>query len=418
MPLRSVHKPLILLILLSIGRTVLAAWLDNFSSFGGRQGPLTTQAEVQLSQEKSQFSDLKGIRLDSPKFRTQNGESQKGDYRSNSPAVSLWAAKLTYPFTIFKDSSRRQAALGIALMGPFGELRKFRASTPYDFLPLRDTLTESQFHSAFLGSVALVERALYLRAGLQFFISSSGSAEAILIGNNPTARLAADVGLNSAALAGLSYESANDEFGLAFRQEVAPKIVQRFVGQVSIGNLQTFEQPLEFRTTLYFEPHRFEAYYRHQFSRFSVRAVVNYEIWSRYLPAFLVAETKDAAGKPLITEVPGVRLNNTLSPEVSWHTDTLLPFSLTASYRFSPTPLSDYSGPSNLLDSNLHRINLTVGSDLKGIGLGGWKAELWGQYGWWATQVVKKASADFIGAPGYTIEGNFYRLGTRFSVEL
>ncbi len=358
----------------------------------------------------SAFSTLTNVRVDGPLYRTQNGTSATGDQTLPSVSSTLWSAGLSYPI--------KRATFGMVMSGPFGNLRSFRASTPYDFVALRDATTDTQFKAALLGSFALVPSTLFLRAGAQFFISSSGTAEAVLIGVNPTGRFAADVGLNSAAMLGTSYETADDEIGFSFRQEVAPKITQGFIGQIAIGNLQTFEQPIWFRSVLYFEPHKVEAYWRHHFTKFSIRGGLTYEVWSRYQPAFLTAETKDAAGQPLITEVPAISMGNTLNPELTLSSQTLLPFSLAIGYRYSPTPIRDFSGPLNFLDSNLHRMQLDIGTSLKNVGLSDVRAELTLEYGWWAKQEVKKAKLEYIGAPGYTIQGDRYRVETRFVVAL
>lgn len=398
--------------LLPVGLNPTAAALEltEFGEFGGRRAERLPQARFGVSQWGSSFSGFNGVRLDDPLYRTQNGSAVSGNQRLAPVSSTLWSAHLSYPI--------RRATFGAALSGPFGEMRRFRASTPYDFVALRDATTDTQFKAALLGAVEIMPSTLYLRGGAQFFISSSGSAEAVIIGNNPTARFAADVGLNSAALLGLSYETQADEWGFSFRQEMAPKITQGFSGQIAIGNLQTFEQPILFRSVLYFEPHQLEAFWRHDFGQFAVRAGVTYEMWSRYQPAFLTAETKDTRGNPVVTQVPTITLANTLNPEVSVSTETLLPFSVGLAYRFAPTPLRDTSGPTNFIDSDLQRIRLRAATSLKELGFPSVRAELIGDFGWWSRKEVKKAQPNFVGAPGYTIQGERYRVETRLVVAL
>ena len=173
-----------------------------------------------------------------------------------------------------------------------------------------------------------------------------------------------------------------------------------------------------FRSVLYFEPHQLEAYWRHDFGALAVRAGITYEMWSRYQPAFLTAETKDTRGNPVVTQVPVLSLSNTLNPEVAVSSETLLPFSIGLAFRYAPTPLRDLSGPTNFIDSDLHRIRLQAGTSLKGLGFPSVRAELIGDYGWWSRKEVKKAQPNFVGAPGYTIQGGRYRVETRLVVAL
>ncbi len=394
------------------------ASLDGFASFGERLHTAKPEFGARLEQAATALTPLDNVRLDHPKYRTQNGETARGGYQPANPSSTLWTVGLTYPTTLFASRAPRRAALGLQASGPFGELRKFRASTPYDFFTLRDTLSESQFRASLLGAVELIERTLVLRAGLQFFVTSSGNAEAVLIGQNPTARLAADVGLNSAALLGLSWQTDRDTVAVSFRQEVAPLITQGFTGQIAIGGMPTFEQPVIFRTTLYFEPHRVEASYRHEFADLSLKVGLGYEAWSRYQPAFIKAETRDANGAPYVTEMPQVELRDTWNPEVSLSSSTTLPFTWGLGYRYSPSPVVDTAGPVNLLDSSLHQLSATAGTRLDSVGMPGWFASLKGDYGWWSERKVTKTNDDFIGAPGYTIRGHRYRVGTEVRVEL
>ncbi len=254
-----------------------------------------------------------------------------------------------YPFSL-QPLTERRAGFGIALSGPFNTLRSFRSSTPYAFTPLRYGTSDSQFKGTLSAAIEIVPRVLYFGAGLSLFITSSGNAETTLVTENPTGRFALDVGLNTAAVVGTFVKGDSWQAGVVYRQEVAPQLEQRFAGTVGLGDGDAVIQPLLFRSTLYFEPHTFDAEFQTDLGPLVASVGLSYQLWSRYRPSYLVAQTKNAKGNTLVTEEPGIPFHDTLSPRVSvevpvWRRQILVG----AGYRYRPSPVGDLSGPGNTL---------------------------------------------------------------------
>jgi len=368
----------------------------------------------------ARFSTFKGVRLDSARFRTTDGASRSGDYTPQGHSTALWAVGMTYPFSL-RGLVDRRAGLGASLSGPFQSLRTFQSQTPYDFYSLRYGTSDTQFKGTFSAAVEIIPERFYVGAGLSLFISSSGNAETTIASENPTGRFALDVGLNTAAVAGAYYRADSFQWGLVYRQEIAPQFEQRFRGSIAVGEGDAMIQPLIFRSTLYFEPHTIETEIQSDLGPLVASLGVSYQLWSRYRPSYLVAETKDARAQTLTTQEPGLRLHDTWSPRASvempfWERQ----FFASLGYRYRPSPVGDYSGAGNVLDSNTHLFGVSLQNEFA-VGGGSPLRVRWGIYGQYhvmETVRVHKASADYIGAPGYEFGGHAYAYGLSLQANL
>lgn len=374
---------------------------------------------VSTSAAKSSYAPLRGVVIDSPAFRTDSGNPRTGDYQLPGTSLALWSVGLGYPFSLPRALGRR-AGLGVVLSGPFGNLRTFRAATPYDFSALRYGTSDAQFKGTASAAVELVPRSLYFGAGVSFYITSAGTAEATVAANNPTGRLAIDVGLNSAAVGGLYASLGRTRASLVYRQEIAPRFQQEFMGRVQIGGSETLYQRFLFESTLYFEPHTVETEAQHDFGPVTGSVGLSYQLWTSYKPASLVATAPDAAGRARATELPALSLKNTVSPRLSLEA----PFFekrlvLALGYTYRPTPLTSVSGPGNLLDSDTHVLGVSFQHRVAAsewLPAFGWG--LFGQYHWLNRRGVEKSAPDYVGAPRYEFSGTAYTYGVSLQAEL
>ena len=369
---------------------------------------------------RAQYGTLKGVLVDSPDFRTETGVSETRDFQLPDSRLFLWAVGLSYPFRLPPAVGKRRVGLGVVLAGPFTKLHSFRSSTPYDFTALRYGTSDSQMKGTLGTSVELWPNRLYLGVGLSLFITAAGTAEATIAAENPSGRSALDVGLNSAAILGLTGGGGDDWVALVFRQKIAPTFVQKFVGKVQLAGEDTLYQPLLFQSTLYYEPHTFETEWQHDFGGVKASVGLSYQLWKGYQPSFLVASAPNAHGEVSSTRLPPLALQNTLNPRASLvvplFTDRLV---IAGGYQYRPTPVADLSGPGNLLDTNTHILGISVQHRLqKTAEFPAFSWGLFGQYHWLKHRPVTKAAPDFVGAPHYDFSGSAYTYGISIQAEL
>lgn len=386
------------------------AALYNPALLAAQKGP---RLVISSAIARSSYNPFPSVLLDSPDFRTATGARTTGDAQIASSDLALWSIGLSHPVWI--PRLVRRVGLGVVVSGPFNKLRTFQAGTPYDFASLRYGGSDSQFKGTLSAAVEIWPEKVFFGAGLSMFITSAGAAEATIAADNPTGRFALDVGLNTAAILGLYVVEGKSRASLVFRQEIAPAFEQRFIGKVQVGRTDTLYQPMAFRSTLYFEPHTFEADLQHDFELATVSLGVGWQMWSRYQPSFLVASATRSDGIERQTEVPALRLKNTWNPRIAadfplWNRL----FTLSAGYQWRPTPLSDTSGSINLVDSDAHIFGLGfLHHFAEGFSWG-----LAGQYHFRSRRSVSKPSNGLIGAPGYEVGGEAYTYGLSLQAEL
>lgn len=383
------------------------------------------------SQAKPQFGFSTGIAgsslkpsgtglVDSPKFRTERGVTRTEPLEARNTRLGVWAVGLAYPFGLPSLMSR-QAGFGLAISGPYERLRTFRSGTPYDFSSLRYGTSDGQFKATLSGAVELWPEHLSLGAGVSVFLSTAGAADATFVSDNPTGRLALDVGLNTAAIVGLHSREGRTSAGLVYRQEIRPTFQQKIDGKVQLGGVDTLSQPILMQSTMYFEPAAFEGDIQHDFEWVKASAGLAYQRWSNYQPSYLVMSGPDADGGTRTTRVPDIQIRDTWNPRASLDfplvESTLF---LSTGYQYRPSPLRDLSGNHNILDGNTH----VAGASLRHRLQDTWwfpHAVTWaiyGQYHWIAARDVVKNDPDFIGAPGYRLSGNAYTYGVALQTEL
>lgn len=385
--------------------------LYNPALLAAQSGP---RLSISSSVARSRYEAFPSVLIDSPDFRTSTGARTTGDGQIPASDLTLWSIGFSQPFFLPRLGGRR-AGLGVVVSGPFSKLRSFQAGTPYDFASLRYGGSDSQFKGTLGTAFEILPERLFFGAGLSLFITSAGAAEATIASDNPTGRFALDVGLNTAAVLGLYGVQGKSRASLVFRQEIAPAFEQRFVGKVQVGRVDTLYQPMVFRSTLYFEPHTFEADLQHGFDGATVSVGVSWQIWSRYQPSFLVASATRSDGVDRQTVVPALALKNTWNPRLAldlplWNRALVL----SAGYQWRPTPLGDTSGPINLVDSDAHIFGLGfLHHFAEGFAWG-----LAGQYHYRSRRTVTKPAGNLIGAPGYEVQGEAYTYGLSLQAEL
>jgi len=409
----------------STGR-VSAMTAESESAFAALFNPslLASQTETHLSfstfSTATHFDPMGPVLTDSARFRTARGIESTSPVQLENNSTMLWSAGFSHPFLLPHYFSRR-AGFGVVLSGPYEKLRTFRAGSPYDFQSLRYGSADRQFKGTVSGALELWPDTFFFGAGLSLYLTTAGAADAAITGENPTGRLALDVGLNTAAVAGLFWKNEATSAGFVYRQEIKPTDRLAFEGKVAVGGQDVATQPVLMQSTMHFEPGSFELDVQHRFETFKASLGVALQRWSLYQPAFLVLSTEDADGQVLTTQTPAIVANDTLNPRAS----VSVPFLkeklwLSAGYQYRPTPLGDLSGPTNIVDSNAHVAGLSASYRFEASELWIWPTSLsaYAQHHWLSRRRVDKQDAAFIGGPGYDYSGTAYVLGVSVQSDL
>lgn len=379
-----------------------------------RQG--STLFSFSTSSAHLKYTPLENIR---PPAAERVDSESRANYELPSTQQMLWAIGFTYPFELSPLLSRR-GGFGITFSGPYNKIRSFLSHTPDEFYSFRYGNADSQLKGTLALSLEIVPETIYFGAGTSLFLSGAGAAEASLNTENPTSRMALDVGLNSALVTGVYAHLNRTTLAFTFHQELDPQFVESFDGSATIAGSK-FHQPILIKSSLYYEPHAFEVEAQHAFESWKVSLGISYQIWSRYKPPILVTETIDSSGEKHTTLLPEPNYRSTLNPRVSVE----IPFlenqwSVASGYQYRPTPVADLSGPGNALDSDAH----IVGISLQRTFLPGewmpWPTTLglFGQYHWLTRRSVVKADPQSTGAPNYTFSANAYTYGISLLVGL
>lgn len=360
------------------------------------------------------FAPMRGISL-VPGARTT------GDYRLPDSRLMLWAAGYGTSFELPAWLDERHGGFGLALSGPYERLRGYTASTPQDFFSLRYGTSDAQFKATVSLAAEIIPDWLSVGAGLSVYIVTGGSAELAVTGSNPVGRMALDVGIRAAPVFGLYFERRRTGASLVLREAIDPVFRQTVTGTVPLGGDTILVQPLLVQSSLYYEPRLVESDVQHDFGPFTLSAGIAYQNWSRWKPAFLVAEVPDASGRVHRTQVPVISLRDTLSPRASIEVRLLgrrLTFS--AGYQYRPSPVKDTAGPANPLDTDIHVAGLSFRHTVDEVEWlpFGFSWGLYAQYHWMKERAVTKAAPDSVGAPGYVISGRAYTFGASLGVDL
>lgn len=358
------------------------------------------------------------VLLDSPTFRTRSGVERSGAPELAGSSATLWGVGLNYPFNLPKWADRR-AGFGIVASGPLGQLRRYASVTPYDFSMLKYGTSEAQFKVTTSLGLEILKKHFYAGVGTSFYLNAAGDAEAQVVADNPTGRLALDVGLSSAVVFGLfarlDSTPAPHQLALVYRQAVEPTFTQRLEGTVQIlraGGLVTV--PAVLTANLYYEPESVELDWQKRWGEYNVSLGVAYQAWSKYRAPYVVVGAEDAGGTNRSTYVPSIALRDTLNPKAAVDGPLFATgFRWSLGYQYRPSAITDLSGDSNLLDVSTHVLGVSVRRAIPASEILPLPLEV-GAYGQWhlfETTEVTKVSSSSIGAPGYKIQGNAYTYG-------
>jgi hypothetical protein len=322
-------------------------------------------------------------------------------------SLATWALGYSYPFK-FSQTSDRHAGLGLALSGPFQKLRTFAAYSPEDAFVMRYGASDSQFKATLGAGLELLPKTLFFGAGMSFYLSTAGAAEENIVGQNPTGRMALDVGLNTAAILGFYAYGDQNQGALTYHQALDPSFTQSIEGRISVLGSEILRQPMLAKSTLYYEPQTLELEGQHQFGRLKASLGVAYEFWSQYKAPILMTEAQDNLGGTRTTQIPSVPLRNTWNPRVSFELPISQSLSLSSGYQFRPSPVTDLTGPANYLDSSAHILGLSLSHQIAANSLIPWptRVGIYGQYHWLNKLEVTKASTRGLSTDHYTFQGN------------
>lgn len=362
------------------------------------------------------WGKFSNVVVDSPAFRVEDGRLRRGDVSPPEASTTAVAVGVRIPI---RSAVRwlPPMGIGIAVTGPLSSLRQFRASTPYDFASLRYGTSDTQF-KATVGTSVSVTPSFFFGAGLDVFVTAAGNADVAVGGAEPVGRFAMDVGWNTAAVLGALWKSEATSAALTYRQRIQPRLRQEFVGAVALGGADVVALPLELQATLYGEPETFDFEVNRRLGRWSVSASLRWERWEGVETSALAVRAKLPEGAIKETRRAAVGLSDTWSPATSVSYSPAERWNLTAGYRWSPSPVRDYAGTTNVLDAGTHVVGLGVSQRLEANSLlpcpVRWSLTL--QRHWTEDVAVAKTREDAIGAPGYPLSGS--GLGAHAALEL
>ena len=378
--------------------------------------PLPT-FEVSTLWAQTSFSELRGVRLDSPTFVTQNGVERSGDFSLPVQQQALWSLSLNRPFRLPWPLQEEDAGFGIVLSGPYDRLRSFEARTPYDFSTLRYGTSDNQFKATSGLGFSLFEDRIRVGGALTLFFTSTGVADVALLPSGNTSRMALDIGLNTALVLGtLVNLPSGYKVGLVHRQAIHPQFSQTVRGGLQAGDLRFSSGTIGLLTTLYDEPTEWEGDIERSQGDYTFSLGASLQDWKTYQPATIEVRTGDSGNAPLPPP-----LSMTVSPRASvvWEgLDEGLQVAL--GYRFRPSPLRDLTGPWNLLDADTHVLGLAFDYRWHPAALEPAPVQIGAsvnlQYAP-ARQVTKTDPAS-IGSPGYTFSILSMAYGIHFQMPM
>jgi hypothetical protein len=362
------------------------------------------------------WGGLGNVVVDSPAFRVEDGRLRRASVTPPEAPVTAMVLGLRVPI---RSSARWLPPMGVGITasGPLSTLRQFRASSPYDFAGLRYGTTDAQF-KANVGVSAAVAPRFFLGAGLDVFVTAAGNADVAVGGDEPIGRFAMDVGWNTAAVLGAFWNGEATSAALTYRQRIEPRLRQEFVGALALGGADVAALPLALEATLYGEPETFELEVGRRVGNFSFAAGLRWERWEGLATSALSVRARLPEGKVRRTGSANVRFRDTLSPAASVSYAATEAWNLSAGYRWSPTPMRDFSGPANVLDAGTHVVGVGVSHRLPGGDVLPcpirWSVAV--QRHWTERVSVTKARADAVGAPGYLLFGG--GIGVHAGLEL
>lgn len=322
-------------------------------------------------------------------------------------SLATWALGFSYPFKLGQKSERHMG-FGLALSGPYQKLRTFSGHAPSDAFVMRYGASDSQFKASIGAGIEILPTTLYFGGGLSLYLSTAGAAEENIVGNNPTGRMALEVGLNSAAILGLYAQNEKTQGALTFHQHLDPSFTQLIDGNISVAGSDVIHQPMVAKSSLYYEPQSLQVEGQHQFGKIKTSMGLAYEFWSRYKAPILITEAKDNLGASRITQLAQVPLRNTWNPRISIEIPAGDSLKIGSGYQYRPTPVTDLSGTGNYLDSNAHVLGLSLAHSIKPNSFLPWPTQLgvYGQYHWLASRKVTKSASSAESRSEYTFQGN------------
>ena len=137
-------------------------------------------------------------------------------------------------------------------------------------------------------------------------------------------------------------------------------------GALALGGADVAALPLALEATLYGEPETFELEVGRRVGNFSFAAGLRWERWEGLATSALSVRARLPEGKVRRTGSANVRFRDTLSPAASVSYAATEAWNLSAGYRWSPTPMRDFSGPANVLDAGTHIVGFGVSHRLPG----------------------------------------------------
>lgn len=351
-------------------------------------------------------------------------ESQRNSEDPVSGTVAMprlsqtrWSLGLTIPVTLKKLS--RKVGFGFSASGPYEKLRSFNAYAPDDFYSARYGTADGQLKGTTSLGIELISNHLFFGAGLSLFLSGAGTAETTL-SDNPTSRMNLDVVLQSAPVVGLYGQWDAFASALTYHQSIHPQLEQAMKARIQILKNTSIQQPLFMKGSLYYEPEMLEWEVQNQWNRWLVSAGLSYQLWNRYQAPILITETQDAEGTRYQTQDTQVSAQNTWNPRCSLSYEFSRSWSTSLGYQFRPTPFTNLSGSSNLLDSNTHILGASIRTQWVENGLfeGPLGLGVFGQYHHFEKRTFSKTDATRAGYPEVHFSGNAFLVGVSAEVPL
>lgn len=352
-----------------------------------------------------------------PRSLRRSDEALGASYSLPDQSQARWALGWNTPVRLSRLN--RNMGLGISLSGPYEKLRGFVAYAPDDVYLVRYGTADAQFKGTTSVGFEIVPKKLFLGAGLSLFLSGAGAAETYL-SDTPSSRMNLDVVLRTAPVLGVYSTYGGLSSALTFHESINPTLEQSMKAKIRLNGMDTFEQPLLMKSSLYFEPRTVEGEVQKDFYTFKVSVGISYQVWSPYQAPVLLTEAPDSTGTTQKSRGGAVIMTNTWNPRASIGVPITPSLTSYLGYQFRPSPVKDLSGEANALDSNTHLLGLSLEQRFLNSFLTDTPIRLgvFGQYHRMTERDVQKQDTKAAGGPGFNFSGNAYVVGLSVRAEL
>ncbi len=311
-------------------------------------------------------------------------------------------------------------SMGFGGFLPFGSLARIEMANAY--IPTYSMYYNRGQRTSLMSSLGIeVLRGFSLGGGLNYYIKTSGIGLIDLNTANSTSSLFMDVKSVFSPIFSASYNQEKFSLSLSYRAaaDYAFQLdTMTKMGATLDGKESSLTIPLSIQGSAFYDPAEVELGVGVPlFGDVSLASSLTWKQWSKYKAPVARLDTKE--NFPANVTLP--QFKDTFIGRVGFEY-TQKPYTLRAGYFYVPTHIPSQNDSNvNLLDSNKHVIAGGAGfniASLFGIVTTPMSVDFHVQYHVLEDRQVTKTKETLVGAPGYTIGGQFMTYGLTFSMKL